>query len=68
MLAMVTNPDKPLQTVAGSTQTVYTVKENKITRDKYSVSIYNKTEIKAFRPVYTKRVVRSDLSTIPYGY
>ena len=46
----------------------FTVNPSKISRDKKRNIIYNKTEIKRFKAVYTKRVIMSDLSTIPYGY
>ena len=47
---------------------LYTSKQSKISRNKYSATIYNRPEVKCFRAIYTKRVVQDDLSTLPYGY
>ena len=46
----------------------YTVNPSKISRDKKRNIIYNKTELKRFKAVFTKRVIMPDLTTLPYGY
>ena len=68
MKDMILNSVTPLQGDPENLKTVYTVKKAKISRDKNAMLIYNKPEVKAFKPIYTKRVVRDDLSTVPYGY
>ena len=47
---------------------VYTINERKINRSKYGQKLYNSTEIKAYKAVYTKRVINDDLTTHPYGF
>ena len=70
MKDMIKNNNKvPLQGDPSKLKTIYTVKKGKINRSKNDFVIYNHTEVKAFRPIYTKRVVQmNDLSTLPYGY
>ena len=41
---------------------------SKICRDKIKRKIYNKSESKNYRVVYTKRKLLDDFDTIPYGY
>lgn len=40
----------------------------KICREKIHSELYSREEIKEYSCVYTKRVVQSDLTTLPYGY
>ena len=68
MRSMIFDTSVPLQGFPHLLKTVYTINKNKITRNKYATQIFNRPEIKAFRPIYTKRVVQADLSTLPYGY
>jgi G:T-mismatch repair DNA endonuclease (very short patch repair protein) len=46
----------------------FTINPSKISRDKKRNIIYNKGEVKRFTAVYTKRVIMSDLTTLPYGH
>ena len=57
-----------LREVFGVEQDVYTVNPSKICRDKRSVKLYNKKEAKRYSMVYTKRVIRGDYCTVPYGF
>ena len=68
MKNMIFDKENPLQGDPTKLQTVYTVKKSKISRDKNRMTIFNQPEVKAFRPIYTKRVVADDLTTLPYGY
>lgn len=45
-----------------------TINPSKICRDKHSAKIYNRSETKVYKLVYTKRVVQPNLTTLPYGY
>jgi hypothetical protein len=49
-------------------ESVDLVNPSKISRDKHGAKIYNRREIKRYQVVYTKRVIRDDLDTLPYGY
>ncbi|CAL1292279.1 unnamed protein product, partial [Larinioides sclopetarius] len=40
----------------------------KITRDGKRRRVYNREEKKLYRVIYNKRVIRPDLSTVPYGF
>lgn len=41
---------------------------SKICREKIQSEIYSQEEVKQYSAVYTKRVVQTNLSTLPYGY
>ena len=45
-----------------------TVNPSKICRDKLHSEIYSQEEVKKYQAVYTKRVIQTDLSTVPYGF
>jgi hypothetical protein len=49
-------------------KTVITVNEKKITRNKFKCTIYNTKQVKKYRAVYNKRIIMSDLTTVPFGY
>ena len=49
-------------------RTVTIVNDKKIARKKYECILYNKKEIKRYKPVYNKRIIMPDLSTVPFGY
>jgi hypothetical protein len=49
-------------------KTVTTVNERQITRNKFKNIIYNTKGVKKYRACYTKRIIRPDLTTVPYGY
>lgn len=68
MQSILLESDAQIQGHPDQLDTFYTVKKNKITRDKYSNTIYNRCEIKSFKAVYTKRVVLDNLDTLPYGF
>jgi G:T-mismatch repair DNA endonuclease (very short patch repair protein) len=65
MKKMVLNQD--IQTTTEPLES-FTYNPTKICRDKNRNIIYNRTEIKRFRAVFTKRVIMPDLTTVPYGY
>ena len=68
MKEIIHDSEQQLQNDPKNLKSLYTCKKSKITRDKHLGLIYNKPEIKCFRAIYTKRVVKEDLSTVPYGY
>lgn len=47
---------------------ITTIIPSKICRNKETAIIYNKVEKKDYRVVYTKRVIKENLDTVPYGY
>jgi hypothetical protein len=49
-------------------KTVVTVNDRQITRNKYKNIIYNTRLVKKYRACYTKRIIRPDLTTVPFGY
>ena len=50
------------------TKKVTVTNPQKISRDSRKRKLYNREENKEYKIVYTKRVVKSDLTTLPYGY
>ena len=81
--AYVTNDDEEVCKVHGSTlnyanaklinfdavkESRTVVSPSKITRDKKLCKILSKREEKTYKMVYTKRIILSNLDTIPYGY
>lgn len=46
----------------------HTKNPNKICREKIQSEIYSQEEVKQYSAVYTKRVVQTNLTTLPYGY
>ena len=61
------NEDKGCITTPLKKQIV-TVNPTAITRDKYSLNIYNTEEKKKYQIIYDKRVLKEDLDTVPYGF
>ena len=43
-----------------------TVYPSKICGDKLRIEIYSQEEVKKYQAVYTKTVIQTDLSTVPY--
>lgn len=41
---------------------------NRIRRDKARNVVYNQSECKQYRVVYNKRMLKTDMTTLPYGY
>lgn len=54
--------------VAKTQHSIKTVDERKISRLPLKRKLYNRTEEKDFKMVYTKRRLLNDLSTLPFGY
>ena len=59
---------KNLVTSPGSEKGITIVNPTSICRDKIKNIVYNKSEVKKYAMVYTKRKLNDDLTTLPYGY
>ena len=52
----------------GENETITVTEPNRIMRDRLTKDLYTRSFSKDYRVVYDKRVIRDDLTTVPYGY
>lgn len=69
LLELVTSPENPNCQETKKPKSIVLNNPQKITRSKYLRKIYNRSEDRVYKIVYTKRVIqKGTLDTLPYGY